>query len=315
VDGFRYDAAKYVYYGDHKKSVAYWQEYLTALREQYPGLYTVAEVWDGDGVVNLYYPATNCFNFTVSQVEGLIAETAKQGNAGEYTKYVEKYLSAIQNTNPDAMYLPFLTNHDMDRIAGALTVASGNMQMAANLYILGPGSPFLYYGEELGMRGSRGSAQTDANRRLAMVWGDGDTTKDPEGATYGRDKQIQKGVKDQKGDEKSLYSYYKKLIMIRKANPAIARGDYRSVFIEGSKVGGFTSTWNGKTVCVLHNTTGKQVTLDLAELVYISSAGLRVLLTAHKAMMGKEGMKITHVNDVVQEVFEVTGFSDILTIE
>ena len=57
------------------------------------------------------------------------------------------------------------------------------------------------------------------------------------------------------------------------------------------------------------------LTLDCSKLEYISSAGLRVLLTAHKAMMGKEGMKITHVNDVVQEVFEVTGFSDILTIE
>ena len=264
VDGFRYDAAKYVYYGDHKKSVAYWQEYLTALREQYPGLYTVAEVWDGDGVVNLYYPATNCFNFTVSQVEGLIAETAKQGNAGEYTKYVEKYLSAIQNTNPDAMYLPFLTNHDMDRIAGALTVASGNMQMAANLYILGPGSPFLYYGEELGMRGSRGGSNTDANRRLAMLWGDGNPVKNPVGADYGTDKQIKDTVKEQKADEYSLYTYYKKLIMIRKANPAIARGDYRSVSIEGSKVGGFTSTLDGTTVLVLHNPSRGAQTIDLA---------------------------------------------------
>ena len=264
VDGFRYDAAKYVYYGDHKKSVAYWQEYLTALREQYPGLYTVAEVWDGDGVVNLYYPATNCFNFTVSQVEGLIAETAKQGNAGEYTKYVEKYLSAIQNTNPDAMYLPFLTNHDMDRIAGALTVASGNMQMAANLYILGPGSPFLYYGEELGMRGSRGGSNTDANRRLAMLWGDGNPVKNPVGADYGTDKQIKDTVKEQKADEYSLYTYYKKLIMIRKANPAIARGDYRSVSIEGSKVGGFTSTLDGTTVLVLHNPSRGAQTINLA---------------------------------------------------
>ena len=55
--------------------------------------------------------------------------------------------------------------------------------------------------------------------------------------------------------------------------------------------------------------------LDFSSLEYISSAGLRVLLTAHKTMMGKNGMKIVHVNDVVQEVFEVTGFSDILTIE
>lgn len=59
----------------------------------------------------------------------------------------------------------------------------------------------------------------------------------------------------------------------------------------------------------------EELTLDFSALEYISSAGLRVLLSAHKAMMSKGGMKIVHVNDVVQEVFEVTGFSDILTIE
>ena len=57
------------------------------------------------------------------------------------------------------------------------------------------------------------------------------------------------------------------------------------------------------------------LTLDLSKLDYISSAGLRVLLSAHKVMSGKGGMKVTHVNEVVQEVFEVTGFADILTIE
>ena len=55
--------------------------------------------------------------------------------------------------------------------------------------------------------------------------------------------------------------------------------------------------------------------LDLSEVEYISSAGLRVLLAAHKNMVKKGGMKVLHVNEVVQEVFEVTGFADILTIE
>ena len=55
--------------------------------------------------------------------------------------------------------------------------------------------------------------------------------------------------------------------------------------------------------------------LDLSKLEYISSAGLRVLLSAHKAMAGKGGMKVKNVNEIVSEVFEVTGFSDILSIE
>ena len=58
-----------------------------------------------------------------------------------------------------------------------------------------------------------------------------------------------------------------------------------------------------------------ELTLDFGKLEYISSAGLRVLLAAHKIMSRKGGMKVTHVNEIVNEVFEVTGFSDILTIE
>ena len=55
--------------------------------------------------------------------------------------------------------------------------------------------------------------------------------------------------------------------------------------------------------------------LDFGKLDYISSAGLRVLLSAHKTMSKRGGMKVTHVNEMVMEVFEVTGFEDILTIE
>ena len=57
------------------------------------------------------------------------------------------------------------------------------------------------------------------------------------------------------------------------------------------------------------------LTLDFADLAYISSAGLRVLLSAHKTMIKKGGMRITNVNELVREVFDVTGFADILTIE
>ena len=57
------------------------------------------------------------------------------------------------------------------------------------------------------------------------------------------------------------------------------------------------------------------LTLDMAKLDYISSAGLRVLLTAHKAMQKQGDMKVINTSELVREVFDVTGFSDILTIE
>lgn len=58
-----------------------------------------------------------------------------------------------------------------------------------------------------------------------------------------------------------------------------------------------------------------ELNLDFAKLEYISSAGLRVLLAAQKVMNKQGKMIIRNVNDVISEVFEVTGFADILTIE
>lgn len=61
--------------------------------------------------------------------------------------------------------------------------------------------------------------------------------------------------------------------------------------------------------------TVKDLILDFAELEYISSAGLRVILKAQKTMSTQGSMKLIHVNESVMEVFDITGFSDILTIE
>lgn len=57
------------------------------------------------------------------------------------------------------------------------------------------------------------------------------------------------------------------------------------------------------------------LTLDFAKLEYVSSAGLRVILAAQKIMNAQGNMKILNVSDDVMEVFEITGFADILTIE
>ena len=64
---------------------------------------------------------------------------------------------------------------------------------------------------------------------------------------------------------------------------------------------------------VLENT--KELVFNLENLEYISSAGLRVILKAQKVMNTKGSMKLTGVNDSIMEVFDITGFLDILTIE
>lgn len=58
-----------------------------------------------------------------------------------------------------------------------------------------------------------------------------------------------------------------------------------------------------------------ELTLDFEKLEYISSAGLRVLLSAQKTMNKQGEMKLIHVSETILEIFEVTGFQDILTVE
>ena len=59
----------------------------------------------------------------------------------------------------------------------------------------------------------------------------------------------------------------------------------------------------------------EKLILDFENVEYVSSAGLRVILAAHKTMRDRDGMRLRHVNEIVQEVFDVTGLGDVLDIE
>lgn len=264
VDGFRFDAVKYIYYGDTARSVEFWEWYMEELRKLEPEIYCVGECWSGETEILDYYSAMNCFNFAMSQAEGVVASAARGSNISKYTNYIDTFQSRVKEKNPDGMVMGFLSNHDMDRIGGVFAIEN-NMRMAANLYLLCPGSPVIYYGEEIGMRGSRGGENTDANRRLAMLWGDGDTIKNPTGSTYADKNQIQTTVADQMDDENSLYRYYCRLLSIRHRYPAIARGDYQALTCSNKNFGGFLVEYGEQTVLLLHNTSTEEITFDLSK--------------------------------------------------
>ncbi len=265
VDGFRFDAVKYIYYGDTAKSVAFWQWYMEQLKQIKSDIYCVGECWSGETEILEYNAAMNCFNFAMASGEGTVALAAKGQAMSRYTGYIAAYQQRLLAKNSEAMIMGFVSNHDMDRIAGTFGTEN-NMRMAANLYLLCAGSPVIYYGEELGMRGSRGSENTDANRRLAMLWGDGDLIRDPVGATYASNKQIQTTVADQLEDENSMLNYYCKLIALRHKYPAIARGIYTALDCEGKNLGGFSIAYEDQTLGLLHNNGTEAVTVDLQEL-------------------------------------------------
>ena len=177
----------------------------------------------------------------------------------------------------------------MDRIGGAFILET-NMRMAANLYLLSPGSPTIYYGEEIGLRGSRGSEQTDANRRLAMRWGDDDHIRNPVGSTYPDKNQIQTTVADQVNDENSLYRYYCRLLSIRHRYPAIARGTYTAIQ-GGRNIGGFLITYEDQTLVLIHNNSTAEQTYDLSKLEGVKITGLLEFIGSGMAKL--EGTVLT----------------------
>jgi glycosidase len=158
----------------------------------------------------------------------------------------------------------FLSNHDQDRSAGF--IANDNQRkMAASLYLLTPGTPVIYYGEEIGLRGS-GDSPEDANRRLPYKWGDVWTCEIPRHASYTID-LWDNTADDQRKDEDSLLIHYTKVLSIRHRYPAIARGNYKAIYTGKSTFGGFLVTHGNDKLIILHNTSANEtVTIDLKTL-------------------------------------------------
>ena len=300
VGGFRLDAVRYIYMGEEARNIEFLKWFAQECRKIKSDVYIVAENWAGPVSIENYYEAVNCFDFGMSGSDGEIYYTA-QGIAS-VTEFVERlaiYQRRILAKNSNAILNPFISNHDMDRAAGFLDVQEYIMHTAANLYILSSGSPFIYYGEEIGMKGSRGSANTDANRRLGMLWGGNDTVGDPVGTTYDSRLQTNGTVRSQLRQRDSLLTHYKKLIMLRRANPEIARGIIEPLdFSSYTTFGGFISNYNGSRVAVFHN-TGPKVTVDLSLYTDVNFTELRGYAGKGNATLNGSVLEISEYTSVV----------------
>ncbi|MDR1836237.1 MAG: hypothetical protein LBQ89_01115 [Treponema sp.] len=277
IGGFRLDAVKYYYYGEDFRNIQFLKWFDDECKKIKDDVYIVAENWSGAASIQNYYEAVNCFDFGMSGTTGDIYYAAQRiDSVTEFVTRLAAYQNQVLRKNPKAILNPFVSNHDMDRAAGFLEVQNYAMHTAASLYILSSGCPFIYYGEEIGMKGSRGSGSTDANRRLAMLWGDNDTVADPAGSLYDRAGQTNGSVKSQLPKKNSLLTHYKKLIRLRRANPEIARGIIEPLdFSRYTAFGGFISDYNGSKAGIFHNTGETTLTVDLSDYTDMNFSAVR----------------------------------------
>lgn len=253
--GFRFDGVYYFYYGNSEKDCAYCKtlyEEATAIKKD---VFLVGEYWNG-GQLSLNDMATSkmtFFDFPISMTSvGGALYSIRSGLARSYSVALEENEAAFLKKS-EGFSLPsyFISNHDQDRWGG--TLGSGDVglkksKLAAAATYLTPGTPFLYYGEEIGLKGKG----NDPDKRLPMIWKskaseDSARTNPPPGTTFDLTSQVTTGALEAILDSTSLTAFYKDLLAFRQATPAIQKGIYVSKTEKDSLASLLQITYEGKT--------------------------------------------------------------------
>lgn len=281
VDGFRMDAAAHFTEYDNEANTEVLNWLFSYCKEKNPNFYMVSEVWAGLSSIAQYYgsQSPSMFNFDAAQAEGILVSVAKGGKkATDLVDRMLTYQTEFSAQNENYIDAPFLTNHDMVRVSNSLANKEDNLKMAAGLLMMMNGSPFVYYGEEIGMA-SKGTK--DESKRIAMFWSEKDTegiTRNPSGADLGI-KSAFAAADEQEKDGHSLLNYYRRAIRLRNENPEIARGTIAKVeSLCAGHQAVITKTWEGSTIAIVYNTSSEelQVNIGVSEL---AAMGIRGYLT------------------------------------
>ena len=242
------------------------QTTATSLKED---CYLVAEVWEAFGAVTQYYESgiTSLFDFPFGNSNGKIPDVLRNaGNAktvASYATALEKANAAYSGANPDYIDAPFLSNHDVGRIAGFVSRDENKMKLAGAMNIFMSGSCFIYYGEEIGMLGSG----NDPSKRAPMYWNaardDGTTNLPPECELP--EEYPLGSLAEQAGDDASLYNYYRQAIAIRNALPVISHGDTTAeAALNVNCVSAQRKTWEDQECIILMNINTEAAQVDLS---------------------------------------------------
>ena len=288
VSGFRFDAAGHIYdkikmpagFDDSTgASARFWKEIIDFTKSKNSQTYSVAEVWDTTSIrAQSLMGLDSVFHFDLG--DNYILNTIKNQSAGNnnLAHIIQNDLEAYKKYNANFIDAPFLTNHDQARLAGNLKGDKASLKLAAGMYLLTPGIPFVYYGEELGMM----SGTKDETKRTPFLWTGMDSKKKPEHQTswaaeadciYNKKTT---GLDLQKKDKDSLYNYYKKIINFRNSCKAFAKDSQLLSYDTGNSV---ISSWivqnkeNTARALVLHNVSTSPVELALPVPAAEKSAG------------------------------------------
>ena len=223
VHGFRVDAARYLYADgvsqqDTKQTIQWFEDWRAFYKAINPSAFTVGEVWTdlqvtaryGDGMDSLFM-----FDLAEDIINGVYVPNPRR----IITSYQD-----IQSFFPEGDFSTFLSNHDQQRVMSFFEGNANKAHVAAFVYLTGPGVPFIYYGEEIGMAGNK----PDELLRTPMQWtggpGAGFTSGTPWEPVNQDYAQVNVAAQDTAPD--SLLHQYRTLVHLRNQYPALRTGAY-----------------------------------------------------------------------------------------
>lgn len=260
VDGFRLDAAMYIYpLNQPAKTIAWWKEFRHAMQQVDPRVYLVGEVWAKPTLTARYMPALGSdFNFwnSFNMIRALNDERADT-LIGHLVAERKLYARQASRFN-DAI---FLTNHDQNRILNQLHGNMNKMRAGISLLMTLPGSPFIYYGEEIGMKGHK----PDPHIREPFIWQKGNypgkcTWEKP---VFSTDSTVVP-EKLQRREPGSLLNLYRRLIHLRNGSTVLTEGGIATTGLHAAGLVSFYRMKDRDTLLVLHNISNETIHPDLS---------------------------------------------------
>jgi alpha-amylase len=262
ADGFRLDAARHLV-EEGKVQVntpethAWLCDFYAFTKSVNPEAMTVGEIMDVSDAIAPYVGSDMDLAFEFSLAKAVLLGV----NEGRVTP-LDGALKELQRLYPPAAYATFLSNHDQNRVMDVLTGDHDKAKIAATLLLTLPGVPFIYYGEEIGMSGSK----PDELIRTPMQWTSGQGVGFTAGTPW---EPVNSGyeaanVEAEAADPNSLLNHYRALVALRRAHPALASGEYYPLQTAAPKVYLFLRSVPDDLVLVAANLGAKPADLVLS---------------------------------------------------
>lgn len=270
-DGFRLDAVKYF-----DSATTDGNEFLEWLMTTAKGIkddvYIVGEEWSGSSEISMRYDSgvSSLFNFPYSNKgNGNILTAVSGRDAAAFWRGIQGWNEIIKGHNEDAIDAAFLSNHDMPRSALAFSGDKTKEKTAAMLYMTMPGNSFIYYGEEVGLKGG---SQNDGTFRSRMPWSYTDESGMVTETTPGvpdfesEEYKPEQSVEEQVADKNSLFNFYKQIIDLKNTYPAIARGTISEIVeTDIRSVAGYVTEYDGEKLILIYSLSDDEQTVDISK--------------------------------------------------